>query len=149
MAECDFVEVETPTLFKSTSEGAREFVVPTRVAGQFYALPQSPQQFKQLLMVGGLDRYFQVRGVLRRVSAAGSKSSLFHFFSRVCLQIARCYRDESGRTDRQPEFTQVDVEMSFARRGDVMSLIERVLERVWSRVLRRDLPQVRRSQPTM
>ena len=79
-----FVEVETPTLFRSTPEGAQEFVVPTRTPGLFYALPQSPQQFKQMLMAGGVDRYFQ---------------------------IARCYRDEGGRADRQPEFTQIDMEV--------------------------------------
>ncbi|XP_011170496.1 aspartate--tRNA ligase, mitochondrial [Solenopsis invicta] len=102
--ECSFVDVETPTLFKSTPGGAQEFVVPTRQRGNFYSLVQSPQQFKQLLMVGGLDRYFQV---------------------------ARCYRDESARHDRQPEFTQLDIEMSFVDRDGVMSLIENLLMYSW------------------
>ncbi|EZA48320.1 Aspartyl-tRNA synthetase, mitochondrial [Ooceraea biroi] len=102
--ECSFVDIETPTLFKSTPGGAQEFVVPTRQPGHFYSLVQSPQQFKQLLMVGGLDRYFQ---------------------------IARCYRDETARHDRQPEFTQLDIEMSFVDRDGVMSLIENLLAYSW------------------
>ncbi|XP_017025829.3 aspartate--tRNA ligase, mitochondrial isoform X1 [Drosophila kikkawai] len=99
-----FVEVETPTLFRRTPGGAQEFVVPTRKAGHFYSLVQSPQQFKQMLMSGGIDRYFQV---------------------------ARCYRDEATRPDRQPEFTQLDIELSFTSRDDIMQLIEETLRYSW------------------
>src|SRR5436190_4831492 len=114
MDEQGFLEVETPILFKSPPEGAREFLVPNRrEPGTCYALPQSPQQFKQILMVGGVERYYQ---------------------------LARCFRDEDQRADRQLEFTQIDLEMSFIEREDLYAVVEGLLKRVWKVALNMDLP---------